>query len=58
MTPTMADHPASADGRAGRSSVKTKLTPNRRRQPVENDKYACFVHLGTTRYARGRTIRM
>lgn len=36
MTPLMADHPSSADDRATRSSVKSRLTPNRRRQSVEN----------------------
>ena len=43
MTPTTANHPCIADDGAGRSSVKIRLTPNRRRQPVENDEYASFV---------------
>jgi hypothetical protein len=47
MTPLAADHPAGAGDCAGRSSVKARLTPNRRR-PVKNDEYAAFV---------GRVIR-
>ena len=51
MTPTTADHPSSAGERAGRSSVKARLTPNRRR-PVENDEYASFVRRVMRAHAR------
>ena len=43
MTPATANHPSSAGDRARRSNVKAKLTPTRRRRPVENDEYASFV---------------
>ena len=43
MPPITADHPASTSVRAGRSSVKARLTPNRRRRSVENDEYASFI---------------
>jgi hypothetical protein len=52
MTPLMADQPAGAGDRAGRSSVKARLTPNRRRRPVENDEYASFVRRVIRGYAR------
>ena len=52
MTPTTADHPSGAGERAGRSSVKARLTPNRRRRPVENDEYASFVRRVIRAYAR------
>jgi ribosomal protein S20 len=52
MTPLMADHPSDADERARRSSVKTRLTPNRRRRSVENDKYASFVRRVLQAHAR------
>ena len=51
MAPTTADHPTSAGERAGRSSVKARLTPNRRR-PVENDEYASFIRRVIRAYAR------
>jgi hypothetical protein len=52
MTPLMADHPSGAGDRAGRSSVKARLTPNRRRRPVKNDEYAWFVRRVVRAYAR------
>ena len=52
MTPTTADHPSSASDRAGRSSVKARLTPNRRRRRVENDEYAAFLRRAMAAYAR------
>ena len=52
MTPTTADHPTDADERARRSGVKARLTPNRRRRPVENDEYASFVRRVTRAQAR------
>jgi hypothetical protein len=54
MTPLMTDHPAGAGDCAGRSSVKARLTPNRRRRPVENDEYAAFVR----RVIRGHARRV
>lgn len=42
MSLTTANHPTGAGERAGRSSVKTRLTPNRRRR-AENDEYASFI---------------
>ena len=52
MTPIMADHPSATDYRARRSSVKARLTPNRRRRPVENDEYASFIRRVLRAYAR------
>jgi hypothetical protein len=52
MTPIIPDHPSSAGERAGRSSVKAKLTPNRRRRSVENDEYASFTRRVIRAYAR------
>jgi hypothetical protein len=52
MTPLMADHASGADDRGGRSSVKARLTPNRRRRTVENDQYARFVRRVVRAYAR------
>ena len=52
MTPTMTDHPTATSSRTGRSSVKTRLTPNRRRRPVENDEYAAFVRRVMRAHAR------
>ena len=52
MTPLMADHPSGAGERAGRSSVKARLTPNRRRRRVENDEYASFVRRIIRAHAR------
>ena len=37
---------------AGRSSVKSRLTPNRRRRQVENDEYAAFVRRAIRAHAR------
>ena len=52
MTPITADHPSATDDRARRSSVKARLTPNRRRRPVENDEYASFIRRVLRAYAR------
>jgi hypothetical protein len=52
MTPLMADQPSGISGRTGRSSVKARLTPNGRRQPVENDEYASFMRRVVRAYAR------
>ena len=52
MTPTTADHPTGASNRTGRSSVKARLTPNRRRRPVENGEYAAFVRRAIRAHAR------
>jgi hypothetical protein len=52
MSPITADHPSSADDRATRSNVKTRLTPNRRRRSVENDEYASSIHRVLRAYAR------
>ena len=52
MTPLTADHPSGANDCAGRSSVKARLTPNRRRRPVENDEYAAFVRRVIRAHAR------
>jgi hypothetical protein len=43
VTPIMADQPAGADSGDKRSSVKVRLTSNRRRRSVENDG-VCLVH--------------
>ena len=52
MTPIRAGHPSSAAQRARRSSVKARLTPNRRRRSVENDEYASFTRRVLRAYAR------
>ena len=39
----MADHPAGSGHSGTRSSVKSGLTPNRRRRTVENDEYEDFI---------------
>ena len=52
MTPTTADHPSGVSDRAGRSSINNGLTPNRRRRPVEKDKYASFIRRVLRAYAR------
>ncbi len=52
MTPITANHPSGADERARRSSVKTRLTPNRRRRSVENEEYASFIRRVLRAYAR------
>jgi hypothetical protein len=54
MTPITADQPSSTGDPARRSSVKDRLTPNRRRRPVENDDYAAFVR----RVIRGHARRV
>ena len=52
MSPTTAGHPASTGDHAGRSSIKARLTPNRRRRPVENDEYASFIRRIIRAHAR------
>jgi ribosomal protein S20 len=52
MTPITADHPSTAGSRAGQSSVKARLTPNRRRRSVGNDEYASFVRRVMRAHAR------
>ena len=52
MTPITPDHPSTTDDRARRSSVKSRLTPNRRRRSVENDEYASFIRRVIRAYAR------
>ena len=52
MPPLTANHPSGAGERAGRSSVKARLTPNRRRRSVENDEYASFVRRVIRAHAR------
>ena len=51
MTPLMADQPAGVGSRAGRSSVKARLTPNRRGS-VENDEYGAFIRRILRAYSR------
>ena len=46
-------HPSIVGGPANRSTViKSSLTPNRRRRPVENDEYASFIRRVKRAYAR------
>jgi hypothetical protein len=52
MAPLMADQPTGASEPGRRSSVKARLTPHRRRRPVENDEYARFVQRVVRAYAR------
>ena len=52
MTPLMADQPSGAGGPSRRSSVNARLTPNRRRRPVENDEYASFIRRVIRAHAR------
>jgi ribosomal protein S20 len=52
MPPLTADHPSGASDCAGRSSVKARLTPNRRRRRVQNDEYASFVRCVIRAHAR------
>ena len=52
MTPLMADQPTGAGEPVRRSSVKARLTANRRRRAVENDEYARFVRRVVRAYAR------
>jgi hypothetical protein len=52
MVPLMADHAAGADESSRRSRVKTGLTPNQRRRPIQNDEYARFVQRVVRAYAR------
>jgi hypothetical protein len=52
MTPIMADHLSGAGRDDKRSSVKVRLTPNRRRRPVENDECASFVRRILRAYSR------
>ncbi len=43
MTPLMADRASGGVEPGRRSGVKARLTPTRRRRPVENDEYARFI---------------
>ena len=52
MSPITTDRPSVAGDRARRSSVKSRLTPNRRRRSVENDEYASFIRRVMRAYAR------
>jgi|SRR5450631_894684 len=49
---TASGHPSTAGDPASRSTVKSSLTPNRRRRPVENDEYASFIRRILRAYAR------
>lgn len=48
----MTDHPAGASDDDTRSSVKARLTLNRRRRSVENDEYGAFVRRILRAYSR------
>jgi hypothetical protein len=48
----MTDHPSSAGGGGRRSSVKARLTPNRRARTVENDEYGAFARRILRAYSR------
>jgi len=52
MAPLMANQPAGAGEPGRRSSVKARLTPNRRRRTVENDEYAAFLRRVIRAYSR------
>jgi hypothetical protein len=52
MPPLMADQPTGAGDPGRRSSVMARLTPNRRRRPVENDEYASFIRRVIRAHAR------
>jgi ribosomal protein S20 len=52
MTPMATDQPSGADGDGKRSSVKVRLTSNRRRRSVENDEYASFIRRILRAYSR------
>ena len=52
MTPLMADQASGGGAPGRRSSVKARLTPNRRRRTVENDEYARFVQRVMRAYVR------
>jgi len=52
MTPLVADQPPGAGDTGKRSGVKARLTPNRRRRRVENDKYASFARRVMRGYAK------
>ena len=45
-------HPSTAGVPASRSTVKTRLTPNRRRRSVENDEYASVIRRVLRAYTR------
>jgi ribosomal protein S20 len=47
-----ADQPSGADSDGKRSSVKVRLTSNRRRRSVENDEYASFIRRILRAYSR------
>ena len=52
MTPITADHLSGAGSADKRSSVKVRLTPNRRRRSVENDEYVSFIRRILRAYSR------
>ena len=52
MTPLMTDHPSGAGGSGRRSSVKARLTANRRPRTVENDEYGAFARRILHAYSR------
>ena len=52
MAPLRADHASGGAVPGGRTSVKARLTPNRRRRTVENDEYARFVRRVMRAYTR------
>jgi hypothetical protein len=52
MTPITADRPTGAGDSDKRSSVKARLTPNRRRRTVENDEYGAFIRRILRAYSR------
>ena len=52
MTPITAAHPFAADDRARRSSINTRLTPNRRHRSAENDEYTGFARRVLRAYSR------
>ena len=52
MTPITADHLSGVGCDDKRSSVKVRLTPNRRRRSVENDEYASFIRRILRAYSR------
>lgn len=52
MTPITAERPSGAGDSGRRSSVKARLTPNRRRRSVENDEYGAFIRRILRAYSR------
>ena len=52
VAPLMADQAHGGGEPSRRSSVKARLTPNRRRRTVENDEYASFIRRVIRAHAR------